>query len=99
MIYAKANYPKKVSLDKFIQDDIESFKKENPSVVVTSAKSYRTAGGKVLKAYDFTRKGCSERLAYGAEGEYLTLFCISAKNSADLKKDLPTFEWVLSRYR
>ena len=105
VIYAKAAYkpriPKTTSLEAFIKNDTDEFRKDDPSIAITEVTPLKTKDGKAFESYTFfpKAKGNWEEVSYGEEGEYYLIFTISSRSHAGFLGSLPVFERYIAQYK
>ena len=106
VIYANAihkpSVPSEKTRDAYIESDLLSFRKHDPTLVVAHLPSQKTADGQLLEVYSFSPvgpKGRWEVVAYGEEGEFYLTFVVSAKNEKALNIALPVFYKLVSLYQ
>jgi len=65
VIYAKAAYkpriPKTTSLEAFIKNDTDEFRKDDPSIAITEVTPLKTKDGKAFESYTFFPKAKGQR--------------------------------------
>lgn len=107
VMYAKADYkprlPAATSLQKFVSNDMTSYKNEIPSVAIVHESPlhighhcqcpvvfYHPAAG---------TSGNWEQVAYCEDGTYFLTFVVSSRTNAGLQAAMPAFRSMLSSYR
>ena len=88
------------NLDNFIKDDIESFKKMHPKILIQNGKPLHVSGGRltVVKEFSGDKWGNYEAVAYISEDKTFTSFTLSARNKDDYLKSFPSFEEFVASY-
>lgn len=106
VIYANAIYKPRVPSEKtraeYIASDLETFKKNDPTLLVTHLPVQKTADGQVLEVYSFSPSGSRgnwEITAYGEEDMFYLTFVVSAKSKQALNTTIPVFNQLVSLYK
>ena len=89
------------TLASFIADDIETFRKEDPAVVIADAPPLTTADGQVLKVVSFARPDRKnwDCVAYGQEDGYYLMFVMSASSEAGYRDGLAALQTLVAAYK
>jgi hypothetical protein len=88
------------NLDDFIKDEIESFKKKHPKILIRDGKPLRVRGGRlaVVKEFSGDKWGNYEAVAYISEDKTFTSLTLSAKTKDDYINSFPSFEEFVGSY-
>jgi hypothetical protein len=88
------------NLEDFIKDEIESFKKKHPKILIRDGKPLHVGGGRlaVVKEFSGDKWGNYEAVAYISEDKTFTSFTLSAKKKDDYVNSFPSFEKFVGSY-
>lgn len=107
VMYARADYkprtPEATSLQSYVSNDIEGFKRSEAGLTVSRERPIRTKGAIEFQVVAYTpgagRSGNFERVAYGEDGEYYLTFVVSSRTKAGLAGAMPAFNAFVAGYR
>jgi hypothetical protein len=96
----KTDHPGPDTIAGFIEDDKDTFRKNNPDVVISGSEALKTADGQVLRVLSFAKLkgGHTQIVAYGQEDDYFIVFVMDAGSDATLAKDMDAFRKMVSLY-
>lgn len=106
VMYAKAAYKPRLSavttLQAFVDDDVASFKKEEPKIVIVHEPSIYSARGQQFQVVFYHPEagnpGNWEQVAYCEDGAYFLTFVVSSRTQGGLESAMPVFRSMLSSY-
>ena len=91
----------KLSLEKFVKDDIEAFRKNHSKLMLTKMKSISTKDRLKSLCYVFDKVGNGadkECVTYLETKEHIFVVTLSCRSSAVYKKDFPDYEKLVSSF-
>jgi hypothetical protein len=107
VMYARADYKPRItgvkSLSEYISNDIEGFKQNDESLVVSHEQPILGKDGLEFRVISYSpgqdHAGNWERVAYGEDGDYYLTFAISSRTKEGLAAAIPAFNSFVLGYR
>lgn len=110
VLYAKALYklqiPAITSVDKLVESDAASFRKDDPGIVISRSDDLTTGDGQKLKVFTYfpSGQGNWEKVAYGEEkdkegNDFFLIFVVSSRTKQAYEKAEPVYKAFIHDYR